>query len=63
MSEPERNKVVYVTPDSSQWVVMDVPFGMIMPPTVELHKPLVGPVVFYWAEGHSLPVPKEAKRK
>jgi hypothetical protein len=58
--DPERMRVVYVTADSSQWMAVDVPFGLISPPTYELHRPLVGPVTFYDAKGHRLRIPREA---
>jgi hypothetical protein len=61
MQDPERNRIVYVTADSSQWIVIDVPFGLITPPTIELHRPLVGAVMFYHASGHRLRVPAEAE--
>jgi hypothetical protein len=61
MAEPERMRTIYVTSDSSQWLIVDKPFGFISPPTIELHLPQVGPVMFYDAEGHRLRIPKEAK--
>jgi hypothetical protein len=61
MSEPERQKIVYVTADSSQWMVLDKQIGLISPPTIELHRPLVGPVTFYYAECYQLPIPPEAE--
>ena len=60
--DPERNKIIYVTADSQQWVVINVPFGMITPPTIELHIPLQGPVTFYYASCYQLRVPDEASR-
>jgi hypothetical protein len=60
MTDPERIKVIYVTADSSQWLTIDMPFGLISPPTIELHKPLIGPVVFYHASAYQLRIPKEA---
>jgi hypothetical protein len=61
--DPERNKIIYVTADSSQWVVINIPFGMITPPTIELHIPLKGGVTFYYADCYpSLHIPSEAKR-
>jgi hypothetical protein len=60
--EPERNKVIFVTADSSQWMVVNIPFGMILPPTIEVIQPLLtDPVVFYYAETHRLRIPSEAK--
>ena len=65
---PERTEVIYVTADSSQWLRLDVPFGLISPPTFELPKtidllkPLVGPVTFYDAECFQLPVPPAARQ-
>jgi len=58
----ERNQVVYVTADSSGWLLIDFPFGLISPPTLELHQPLAGTVTFFWAELHRLKIPDEAKR-
>ena len=63
MPEPERTRIVYVTADGSQWMRVDVPFGLITPPTFLLHKPLIGPVEFFDAESYNLSVPEEAKRK
>jgi hypothetical protein len=57
MSDPERNKVVYVTADSSKWAILDIPFGMIMPPMIDLHVPQVGTETFYCAEMYQLKVP------
>jgi hypothetical protein len=62
MKEPERTNRIYVTTDSSQWIRLSVPFGLIAPPTIELHKPLEGPVTFYDSDGYNLKVPTEAKR-
>jgi hypothetical protein len=62
MSDPERNRIVYVTSDSSLWLAIDVPFGMITPPTIELHVPLKGSVTFYHSSGYQLRVPEEALR-
>jgi hypothetical protein len=59
-AEPERNRIVFVTSDSSLWLAIDVPFGMITPPTIELHVPLKGSVVFYNAESYQLRIPEEA---
>lgn len=62
MKDPERNKIIYVTADSSYWMIIDVPFGMISPPTIELHRPHLGPITFQDAVGYQLPIPPEAKR-
>jgi hypothetical protein len=56
----ERNRVVYVTADQSDWLAIDVPFGLITPPTVELHRPLVGTVQFFYADSYRLAVPDAA---
>ena len=56
----ERYRVVYVTADSTQWAAIDVPDGLIAPPTIELHMPSVGPVSFFYASCHRLPIPEEA---
>jgi hypothetical protein len=58
---PARAEVVYVTGDSSAWLRLSVPSGLISPPTIELHRPLSGPVTFYDAESFRLPVPAEAR--
>jgi hypothetical protein len=58
MSDPERNQIVYVTANSEQWVIINIPFGLISPPTIDLHLPQVGSVTFYHASGHKLPVPE-----
>lgn len=60
MTDPERNMVVYVTSDSSQWMVLDMKFGFISPPTIDLHVPQVGPLQFYNASSYGLHVPPEA---
>jgi hypothetical protein len=57
----ERNRVIYVTADASDWLAIDVPFGLITPPTIELHQPLVGSVEFYHADSYRLTIPKEAQ--
>lgn len=62
MPDPERNVVIYVTADSSEWFRMDFPFGLITPPIIELHRPLAGAVRFYYAECYGLPVPEEVNR-
>jgi len=56
----ERNRIVYVTSDASDWLAVDVPFGLITPPTIQLHRPLAGPVEFYHADSYRLPIPGEA---
>lgn len=63
MSDPERTVAVYVTADSSAWARLSVPSGLITPPTIELYRPLAGPVVFYHASAHKLPVPPEAENE
>lgn len=61
MSEPDRTRTVYVTQDGTgRWLIIDVPRGLIMPPTLSLHNPLVGPVEFFYAQCYKLPVPDEA---
>lgn len=61
MAEPARSRVVYVTNDGTgRWLVLDVPFGLVAPPTLEIHKPLEGPVEFFYAQCYGLPVPDEA---
>ena len=62
MSEPERNKIIYVTSDSSLWAVLDEPFGLISPPVIALHKPQVGTITFYNADSYQLRIPAEAKK-
>jgi len=57
----KRNKAIYVTQDSSRWLRVNFPFGLIAPPKIELHEPLVGNVEFYLAESWNLPIPDEAK--
>lgn len=61
MADPKRSQVVYVTADGSQWMRVDVPFGLITPPTLTFHKPLAGPVEFFYAECYGLPIPQEAR--
>jgi hypothetical protein len=60
VSDPERNRAVYVTADSGRWLAIDFPFGLITPPSIELHQPMAGPVTFYLAESYRLPIPPEA---
>jgi hypothetical protein len=60
MSEPERGRTVYVTSDGSQWLAIEYPFGLVTPPTIELHRPLQGAVAFYHASAYKLPIPPEA---
>lgn len=58
----ERNRIIYVTADSSQWAVIDIPDGLITPPTIDLHRPEVGPITFYFADCYpSLRIPSEAR--
>lgn len=71
MSNPERGRVVYVTSssllknkagaDDEQWLIMDVPFGLITPPMVKIWRPMVGEVVFYHASSYQVPVPAAAR--
>jgi hypothetical protein len=61
-TEPERGRVIYVTADSSQWLVIEYPFGLITPPTIELHRPLQGAVIFYYAQCYGLAIPAEAQQ-
>lgn len=51
-------RVAYVTADSSQWMVLESPDGLISPPTIELHQPQVGTVVFYYASCYELRIPE-----
>jgi hypothetical protein len=51
---------VYVTANGDQWLVLDVPRGVIAPPTIGSHQPTAGAVTFYWADCYKLPVPAEA---
>jgi hypothetical protein len=57
----ERNRQVYVTADGSAWLALDFPFGLVAPPEVALHRPLVGPARFFHASSFRLPVPPEAE--
>jgi hypothetical protein len=60
--DPERNQIVYVTGDNLQWAILDVPFGMIAPPTIEIHQPTVRSFTFYYADCYAeLHVPSEAE--
>jgi hypothetical protein len=56
----ERGRAIYVTQPAGEWVAIDLPFGLVPPPILELHKPMAGPVPFYHAEGYRLPIPKQA---
>ena len=60
MSDPGRNRVVYVTEDGTRWLAVDFPSGLIPPPAFELHEPLAGPVQFLFAECYGLPIPAAA---
>lgn len=55
-----RNRVVYVTNDGVEWLVLDVPSGLVTPPTITIHQPLAGPVEFFYAECYGLAIPAEA---
>lgn len=33
-----------------RWVTLDIPDGLISPPTIELHWPLFGPQTFHYAQ-------------
>jgi ribosomal protein L37E len=57
----ERTEVFYVTSDSSLWLRVNVPHGLITPPTIELHKPMAGPVVFYHASSYKLRLPADVE--
>jgi hypothetical protein len=61
MSDRERGTWIYVTSDSQLWLKVDLPFGLIAPPTIDLHRPMVGLVKFYHADSYQLPVPAEAR--
>ena len=55
-----KKPTVYVTREGGLWLSVRHPDGLIPPPTIELHKPMEGPVTFYFAECYGLPVPPEA---
>lgn len=57
----DRSKIVYCTMDSSQWLILIPPAGLVSPPVITLHKSLVGLVEFYHASAYNLPVPDDAK--
>lgn len=57
----DHKRVAYVTADSSEWMVLESPDGLISPPIIELHRPQVGAIKFYYASCYELRVPKEAK--
>jgi hypothetical protein len=57
----ERSSVIYVVPGTDQWISVNVEDGIVTPPTITFHRPLVGPVEFFYAEIYRLPIPKEAK--
>ena len=55
--------MVYVTNDGTgRWLVIDVPHGLITPPTLTLHQPLEGPAEFFFAECYGLAIPGEAQQ-
>jgi hypothetical protein len=49
MTDPKRTKVTYVTADRQNAITLDIPFGVITPPTIECRIPLVGYLTFYFA--------------
>jgi hypothetical protein len=57
-----RVRIIYVTPDSHRWMMLDVPDGLITPPHIDLHVPVVGPVRFYYAQSYQLPIPLAARQ-
>ena len=61
MADPGRGQWIYVTADSSEWLRVDLPFGLIAPPTITLHRPLAGPVEFFYADAYKLRIPEAAK--
>jgi hypothetical protein len=68
-NDPVRKKhlmpvTIYVTQEKdAQWIRLAHPGGLVPPPTLTLHKPLEGPVVFYYAECYGLPIPAEARKE
>lgn len=52
--------VLYVTADSAEWLTLDAPDGMVPPPVLRLHRPLIGYVEFYYASCYNLPAPAGA---
>jgi hypothetical protein len=56
-----RSKIVYCTMDSSQWLILTPPAGLVSPPVIALHQPSAGPVEFYHASAYNIPVPDDAK--
>lgn len=58
MSQPV---TTYVTHDGSAWLNVQHPDGLVPPPVIELHRPLSGPVTFYFASCHGLAIPPEAQ--
>jgi len=56
----DRFRAIYVTADSSQWMMIDTQHGLITPPTIDFHVPRVGPITFYYASCYLLEPPKEA---
>jgi hypothetical protein len=56
-----RSKIIYCTMDSSQWLILTPPEGLVPPPVISMHKPLAGPVEFYHAAAYNIPVPDDAK--
>jgi hypothetical protein len=61
MADPDRGQWIYVTADSSQWLRVNLPSGLIAPPVITLHQPLEGPVKFFCADAYQLPIPEAAK--
>lgn len=59
----ERNTIIYVTTEQPpRWLRIDVPAGMIPPPTITVGQPMQGTVEFYFAECYRLPIPAEARK-
>lgn len=59
MADPVRSQVTFATRDGSQALVVDAPAGIILPPVIEAHVPLRGPLVFYYASAYKIPVEPE----
>lgn len=58
--DDRRAEWVYATADGSQVLTVKVPFGLICPPTIDLHKPSVGPVTFFHADSYKIEIQPNA---
>lgn len=63
MSDPVRNELKYATADGQHVMVIDYPFGLILPPTISAHVPLVGEMTFYEAQCYQIKIQPGAEQR